>query len=59
MNDVIYLDNNATSRVAPEVMKAMQTFFTELYSNASSNYTFGGKVEKYIQTLEDEEYEEE
>ncbi|MDD6088741.1 MAG: cysteine desulfurase NifS [Desulfovibrionaceae bacterium] len=49
MNDVIYLDNNATSRVAPEVLEAMQPFFTDLYGNASSMYTFGGKVEKYIQ----------
>jgi cysteine desulfurase len=36
--DVIYLDNNATTRVAPEVVSAMRPFFEEQYFNPSSMY---------------------
>jgi len=38
MDSVIYLDNNATTRVAPEVTQAMQPFFEDLYFNPSSMY---------------------
>ncbi len=40
----IYLDNNATTFVAPEVVEAMMPFFSEYYGNASSMHTFGGQV---------------
>jgi len=45
----IYLDNNATTRVAPEVVEAMMPFFGELYGNASSMHSFGGQVRKHVE----------
>ena len=41
---VVYLDNNATTQVAPEVVAAMLPFFAEYYGNPSSMHTFGGQV---------------
>lgn len=46
--DVIYVDNNATTRVAPEVLQEMLPFLTDYYGNASSIHTFGGQVRKAI-----------
>ena len=48
MSKVIYFDNNATTKVAPEVLDAMLPFLKDLYGNPSSMHTFGGQVEKYI-----------
>ena len=48
MNRSVYLDNNATTAVAPEVTEAMLPFFTEHWGNPSSMHTFGGGVKKYI-----------
>jgi len=45
----IYLDNNATTKVAPEVLEAMLPLFKDLYGNASSMHTFGGQMSKYIE----------
>ena len=44
----IYLDNNATTKVAPEVMEAMVPYFTDFYGNPSSMHTFGGQVGQKI-----------
>jgi cysteine desulfurase len=44
----IYLDNNATTRVAPEVVETMLPYLTELYGNPSSMHTFGGQVGKAV-----------
>jgi cysteine desulfurase len=44
----IYFDNNATTRVADEVMDEIKPFFCELYGNPSSMHTFGGQVGRYI-----------
>ncbi|MGV8075397.1 MAG: cysteine desulfurase NifS [Syntrophobacteraceae bacterium] len=44
----IYLDNNATTSVAPEVLEAMLPYFHELYGNPSSMHRFGGQVARQI-----------
>lgn len=44
MNSIVYMDNNATTRVAPEVVEVMMPYFSELYGNPSSMHTFGGQV---------------
>ncbi|MFP3154334.1 cysteine desulfurase NifS [Lachnospiraceae bacterium ZAX-1] len=50
MAKMIYLDNAATTKTAPEVVSAMLPFFTEDYGNASSVYEFGGKSKGVIAT---------
>lgn len=44
----IYMDNNATTQVAPEVLEAMLPFLTDRYGNPSSAYIFGGQVARNI-----------
>ncbi len=46
--DVIYLDNNATTCVAPDVFDAMLPYLTEQYGNPSSMHTFGGQVKRAL-----------
>ncbi|EET59262.1 cysteine desulfurase NifS [Marvinbryantia formatexigens DSM 14469] len=46
MKKVIYLDNAATTRTAPEVVDAMLPYFTEYYGNASTIYELGGSSKK-------------
>lgn len=44
----VYLDNNATTQCAQEVIDAMLPYFGEKYGNASSMHTFGGSNRKAI-----------
>jgi cysteine desulfurase len=54
MDRTVYLDNNATTRIAPEVRDVMLPFFGELYGNPSSMHAFGGQVAKYIDRAREE-----
>ena len=47
--DLIYLDNNATTRVDPAVVEEMLPFLTEFYGNASSGYSFSHRVAKALE----------
>ncbi len=44
----VYVDNNATTKVAPEVLEAMLPYFSEYYGNPSSMHFFGGQVQKKV-----------
>jgi cysteine desulfurase len=44
----VYVDNNATTKVAPEVVEAMMPYFSELYGNPSSMHFFGGQVQRKV-----------
>ena len=52
--NVVYLDNNATTMVAPEVVQAMLPYFSQMYGNASSMHTFGGQVGRAISTAREQ-----
>lgn len=54
MNTIVYFDNNATTRVAPEVTEAMLPFLGELYGNPSSMHAFGGGVSKHLERAREE-----
>ena len=54
MDKVVYLDNNATTRVAQEVRDVMMPFLDELYGNPSSMHTFGGQVAKFVARAREE-----
>jgi cysteine desulfurase len=45
MKDAIYLDNNATTRLAPEALAAMLPFLQEQYGNAGSAHLLGRLAE--------------
>lgn len=46
---MIYFDNNATTRIAPEVYEAMLPFLTEFYGNPSSAYNFGRETRQIVE----------
>ncbi len=45
---MIYLDNAATTKTAPEVVEAMLPYFTEYYGNPSSIYALGSESKKAV-----------
>lgn len=50
----IYLDNNATTKVAPEVFDAMHPFFKDYYGNPSSIHRFGGMIKRHVETAREQ-----
>ncbi|HEX3247893.1 MAG TPA: cysteine desulfurase NifS [Pyrinomonadaceae bacterium] len=46
---MIYLDNNATTRVAPEVFDAMQPYLGEIFGNPSSAHTLGREMKRAVE----------
>ena len=44
----IYFDNNATTKVAEQVLEEIHPLFCELYGNPSSMHTFGGQIGRKI-----------
>ncbi|NJK36915.1 MAG: cysteine desulfurase NifS [Oscillatoriales cyanobacterium RM1_1_9] len=54
MNDCIYLDNNATTRLDDAVVEAMLPYLTTFYGNPSSMHTFGGQVGRAVRTAREQ-----
>ena len=50
----VYVDNNATTRVAPEVIEAMMPYFSDYYGNPSSMHFFGGQVARKVNEARDQ-----
>ncbi|NET70552.1 MAG: cysteine desulfurase NifS [Sphaerospermopsis sp. SIO1G2] len=48
LKNCIYLDNNATTKVAPQVVEAMLPYLSDYYANPSSMHTFGGQLAKDV-----------
>ena len=48
-NKMIYLDNNATTRVAPEVLDALQPYLSEFFGNPSSAHTLGREMKRAVE----------
>jgi cysteine desulfurase len=48
MKKIVYLDNNATTKIADEVLEKMLPFLKDHYGNPSSMHEFGGNDKKHI-----------
>ena len=53
MKKLIYLDNAATTKTAPEVVEAMLPYFSEAYGNPSSIYSLAGESRKAVDQARD------
>lgn len=53
-NKIIYLDNNATTRLDERVLQAMLPYFTEDYANANSSHLFGLTVNEAVEAAREE-----
>lgn len=51
---MIYLDNNATTRVAPEVVTAMHPYLTELFGNPSSAHQLGRSMKAAVESAREQ-----
>ncbi len=49
MNNIIYMDNHATTPIAPEVLAAMMPYLTTNFGNASSTHSFGVTAEDAVE----------
>jgi len=47
-DQIIYLDNNATTQLDPAAIEEMLPYLTEYYGNPSSGYAFGAQVRRAI-----------
>jgi cysteine desulfurase len=52
--NAIYFDNNATTKVAEEVLEEIKPYFCDLYGNPSSMHTFGGQVGQKIRVAREQ-----
>ena len=51
---MIYLDNNATTQVAPEVLDAMQPYLSKFFGNPSSAHTLGREMKRAVDKARDQ-----
>ena len=47
-NDIIYMDNHATTPIAPEVLDAMMPYLTTHFGNAASSHLYGTKAKDAV-----------
>ena len=51
---MIYFDNNATTRIAPEVFEEMMPYLSDFYGNPSSTYSFGRQTRQIVEKSREE-----
>ena len=51
---MIYLDNNATTQVAPEVFDAMQPYLSKFFGNPSSAHTLGREMKHAVENAREQ-----